>query len=135
MLTLTDERMTRFWITLDQAVDLVLFALDNATGGEVFIPKIPSMKVVDLAEAIAPGVPREVIGIRPGEKLHELLLTADESRHAIEAEDVYVVLPEHPWWTDEPRWLEGKPLDEDFTYSSATNTDWLSVEDLRELVT
>ncbi len=135
LLTLTDERMTRFWITLDQAVDLVLFALDNATGGEVFIPKIPSMKVVDLAEAIAPGVPREVIGIRPGEKLHELLLTADESRHAIEAEDVYVVLPEHPWWTDEPRWLEGKPLDEDFTYSSATNTDWLSVEDLRELVT
>ena len=135
VLTLTDERMTRFWITLDQAVDLVLFALDNATGGEVFIPKIPSMKVVDLAEAIAPGVPREVIGIRPGEKLHELLLTADESRHAIEAEDVYVVLPEHPWWTDEPRWLEGKPLDEDFTYSSATNTDWLSVEDLRELVT
>ena len=135
LLTLTDERMTRFWITLDQAVDLVLFALDNATGGEVFIPKIPSMKVVDLAEAIAPGVPREVIGIRPGEKLHELLLTADESRHAIEAEDVYVVLPEHPWWTDEPRWLEGKPLDEDFTDSSATNTDWLSVEDLRELVT
>ena len=135
LLTLTDERMTRFWITLDQAVDLVLFALDNATGGEVFIPKIPSMKVVDLAEAIAPGVPREVIGSRPGEKLHELLLTADESRHAIEAEDVYVVLPEHPWWTDEPRWLEGKPLDEDFTYSSATNTDWLSVEDLRELVT
>lgn len=135
LLTLTDERMTRFWITLDHAVDLVLFALDNATGGEVFIPKIPSMKVVDLAEAIAPGVPREVIGIRPGEKLHELLLTADESRHAIEAEDVYVVLPEHPWWTDEPRWLEGKPLDEDFTYSSATNTDWLSVEDLRELVT
>ena len=133
-LTITDERMTRFWITLDQAVDLVLFALDNATGGEVFIPKIPSMKVTDLAEAIAPGVPREVTGIRPGEKLHEILLTGDESRHAIEAEDVYVVLPEHPWWTDEPGWLEGKPLDDDFTYSSATNTDWLSVEELRELV-
>jgi UDP-N-acetylglucosamine 4,6-dehydratase len=133
-LTITDERMTRFWITLDQAVDLVLFALDHSTGGEVFIPKIPSMKVTDLAEAIAPGVPREVTGIRPGEKLHEILLTADESRHAIEAEDVYVVLPEHPWWTDEPGWLEGKPLDDDFTYSSATNTDWLSVEELRELV-
>lgn len=133
-LTITDERMTRFWITLDQAVDLVLFALDNATGGEVFIPKIPSMKVTDLAEAIAPGLPRDVIGIRPGEKLHEVLLTADESRHAIDAEDVYVVLPEHPWWTDEPGWLEGKPLDDDFTYDSATNTDWLSCEDLRELV-
>ena len=133
-LTVTDERMTRFWITLDQAVDLVLFALDHAAGGEVFIPKIPSMKVTDLAEAIAPGVPREVTGIRPGEKLHELLLTGDESRHSIETEDVYVVLPEHPWWTAEPRWLEGKPLDDDFTYSSATNTEWLSVEDLRELV-
>jgi UDP-N-acetylglucosamine 4,6-dehydratase len=133
-LTITDERMTRFWITLDQAVDLVLFALDNATGGEVFIPKIPSMKVTDLAEAIAPGLPCDVIGIRPGEKLHEVLLTADESRHAIDAEDVYVVLPEHPWWTDEPGWLEGKPLDDDFTYDSATNTDWLSCEDLRELV-
>ena len=133
-LTVTDERMTRFWITLDQAVDLVLFALDHAAGGEVFIPKIPSMKVTDLAEAIAPGVPREVTGIRPGEKLHEILLTGDESRHSIETEDVYVVLPEHPWWTAEPRWLEGKPLDDDFTYSSATNTDWLSVEELRELV-
>ena len=72
-------------------------------GGEVFIPKIPSMRVVDLAEAMAPGVPREVIGIRPGEKLHEVLLTADESRHAIDAGDVYVVLPEHPWWTRAPR--------------------------------
>lgn len=133
-LTITDERMTRFWITLDQAVALVLFALDNATGGEVFIPKIPSMKVTDLAEAIAPGLERDVIGIRPGEKLHEVLLTADESRHAIDAEDVYVVLPEHPWWTDEPGWLEGKPLDDDFTYDSATNTDWLTCEDLRELV-
>ena len=133
-LTVTDERMTRFWITLDQAVDLVLFALDHAAGGEVFIPKIPSMKVTDLAEAIAPGVPREVTGIRPGEKLHEILLTGDESRHSIETEDVYVVLPEHPWWTAEPRWLEGKPLDDDFTYSSATNTEWLSVEELRELV-
>ena len=90
--------MTRFWITLPQAVDLVLYALEHMDGGEIFIPKIPSMRVTDLAEAIAPGVPREVIGIRPGEKLHELLITADESRHTIDAGDVYVVLPEHPWW-------------------------------------
>ena len=94
--------MTRFWITLDQSVDLVLFALDNMVGGEVFIPKIPSMRVVDLADAMAPSLPREVIGIRPGEKLHELLLTVDESRHAVDADDVYVVLPEHPWWDDHP---------------------------------
>lgn len=133
-LTITDERMTRFWITLAQAVDLVLFAVDHAVGGEVFIPKIPSMKVVDLAEAMAPGVPYDVIGIRPGEKLHEALLTADESRHAIDAEDVYVVLPEHPWWTDHPRWMDGKPLEDGFAYSSDTNTEWLTPEQLNALL-
>ena len=129
-ITITDERMTRFWITLPQAVDLVLFAIEHAVGGEVFIPKIPSMRVVDLAEAMAPGLPREVIGIRPGEKLHELLLTGDESRHAIDADEVYVVLPEHPWWTDHPRWLEGKPLDDAFVYSSDSNDWWLTPREL-----
>ena len=117
--------MTRFWITLPQAVDLVLFGLENMVGGEIFIPKIPSMRVTDLAEAMAPGVPVELIGIRPGEKLHEVLLTSDESRHSIDAGDVYVVLPEHPWWTDHPRWIDGKPLDDDFVYSSDTNDWWL----------
>ena len=97
--------MTRFWITLPEAVDLVLYAMEHAKGGEIFIPKIPSTRVTDLAEAMAPGVPRDVIGIRPGEKLHEILLTDDEARHAIETEDNYVVLPEHPWWTAE------QPLD------------------------
>ena len=106
-LSITDERMTRFWITLDQSVDLVLFAFEHATGGEIFIPKIPSMRVVDLAEAMAPGVPREVIGIRPGEKLHEILLTPDEARHSIDTGDVYVVLPEHPWWDGSPRGSPG----------------------------
>lgn len=133
-LTITDERMTRFWITLDQAVDLVLFALEHMTGGEIFIPKIPSMRVVDLAEAMAPGMKREIIGIRPGEKLHEILLTVDEARHAVDADEVYVVLPEHPWWTDHPRWLEGKPLDDDFVYSSETNTWWLDADELRSLL-
>jgi UDP-N-acetylglucosamine 4,6-dehydratase len=133
-ITITDERMTRFWITLDQAVDLVLYAVDNMVGGEIFIPKIPSMRVTDLAEAMAPGVPRDIIGIRPGEKLHELLLTSDESRHAIDADDVYVVLPEHPWWTDHPRWIEGKPLEEGFVYSSETNDAWLGPDDLEALL-
>ena len=133
-LTITDERMTRFWITLAQAVDLVLLALDRMAGGEVFIPKIPSIRVPDLAEAIAPGVPRDIIGIRAGEKLHEVLVTADESRHTIDAGDVYVVLPEHPWWTDHPEWVEGKPLDDGFVYSSDTNDRWLTVEELRELL-
>jgi UDP-N-acetylglucosamine 4,6-dehydratase/5-epimerase len=133
-LTITDERMTRFWITLDEAVDLVLYALEHMVGGEVFIPKIPSMRVVDLADAMAPGVPRDVIGIRPGEKLHELLLTSDESRHAIDAGDVYVVLPEHPWWTDHPKWLAGKPVDAEFVYASDTNAVWLDADQLRELL-
>src|SRR5436309_2780758 len=133
-ITITDERMTRFWITLPGAVDLVLYALEHLTGGEIFIPKIPSMRVVDLAEAVAPGVPREVVGIRPGEKLHEVLLTDDESRHAIDAGDVYVVLPEHPWWVDHPRWLEGKALDDGFVYSSDRNDRWLSKAELAALV-
>jgi UDP-N-acetylglucosamine 4,6-dehydratase/5-epimerase len=129
-LTITDERMTRFWITLRQAVDLVLFAIDHAIGGEIFIPKIPSMRVVDLAEAMAPGLPTDIIGIRPGEKLHELLLTSDESRHSIDAGEVYVVLPEQPWWNDHPKWMEGKPLPDEFVYSSETNTEWLDADDL-----
>jgi UDP-N-acetylglucosamine 4,6-dehydratase/5-epimerase len=133
-LTITDERMTRFWITLDQAVDLVLYALDNMKGGEVFIPKIPSMRVTDLADAMAPGTPREVIGIRPGEKLHELLLTSDESRHAIDAADVYVVLPEHPWWDGSLHWTDGKPLDDGFVYSSDSNDRWLTREELTALL-
>jgi UDP-N-acetylglucosamine 4,6-dehydratase len=133
-LTITDERMTRFWITLEQAVDLVLFALDNMVGGEVFIPTIPSMRVVDLAEAMAPGLPREIVGIRPGEKLHELLLTVDESRHAVDADGVYVVLPEHPWWDDHPRWLDGKPLDDGFVYSSDRNERWLTPEELAAML-
>ena len=133
-LTITDERMTRFWITLPQADDLVVYALEQMTGGEVFIPKIPSMRVVDLAEAMAPGLPRDVIGIRPGEKLHEVLLTTDESRHAIESGDVYVVLPEHPWWVAAPKWIDGKPLDDGFTYSSDTNTWWLGVDDLHKVL-
>ena len=133
-LTITDERMTRFWITLPQAVDLVLYAFEHMTGGEVFIPKIPSMKVVELAEAMAPGVPRDIVGIRPGEKLHEVLLTADESRHAIDAGDVYVVLPEHPWWDAHPKRLEGKSLDDGFVYSSDSNDWWLTTEELVALL-
>lgn len=133
-ITITDERMTRFWITLSQAAQLVLYALANMVGGEIFIPKIPSMRIIDLAEAIAPEVPREVIGIRPGEKLHEVLLTADESRHTIDAEDVYVVLPEHPWWVSHPHWMAGKPLDDGFVYSSNTNVSWIGTEDLVALL-
>ncbi|MGC1512185.1 MAG: UDP-N-acetylglucosamine 4,6-dehydratase (inverting) [Acidimicrobiales bacterium] len=132
-ITITDERMTRFWITLPQAVDLVLFALDQARGGEIFVPKIPSMKVIDLAEAMAPGSPRQVVGIRPGEKLHEILLTADESRHAIDAGELYIVLPEQPWWEREA-WPGGQHLTEGFSYTSDNNDWWLSKEELSALL-
>jgi UDP-N-acetylglucosamine 4,6-dehydratase len=133
-LTITDERMTRFWITLPQAVDLVLFGLDNMVGGEIFIPKIPSMRVTDLAEAMAPGVPVDLIGIRPGEKLHEVLLTGDESRHSIDAGQVYVVLPEHPWWSEHPQWMHGTPVDGEFTYASDTNDWWLGPDELEAML-
>ena len=133
-LTITDERMTRFWITLDQSVEVVLRAIELAQGGEIFVPKIPSMRILDLAEAVAPDVPREVTGIRPGEKLHELLMTSDESRHAVDVEDMYVVLPEHPWWSSEHPWVDGKPLLDGWRYSSDTNDRWLGVEELRSLL-
>jgi UDP-N-acetylglucosamine 4,6-dehydratase (inverting) len=132
-LTITDERMTRFWITLDAAVDLVMYATENMQGGEIFIPKIPSMRITDLAAAMAPEAPVDIVGIRPGEKLHELLLTSDESRHSVDVGDVFVVLPEHPWWTNDLR-SGGTPLDGEFVYSSDNNDQWLSADDLRGLV-
>jgi len=133
-LTITDERMTRFWITLPQAVDLVLLALERMDGGEVFVPKIPSMRVTDLAEAIAPGVPHEIVGIRPGEKLHEILITGDEARHAVDAGDVYVVLPEHPWWEAKTPDVLGTVLADGFVYASDTNDEWLTVPELRAML-
>jgi UDP-N-acetylglucosamine 4,6-dehydratase len=133
-ITITDERMTRFWITLPQAVELVLHALAHMEGGEIFIPKIPSMRVVDLAEAIAPGVPREIVGIRPGEKLHELMLTSDEARHAVDTGEVFVVLPEHPWWDAKGPATLGRPVPDGFVYASDTNDDWLSVGQLRTML-
>lgn len=131
-LTITDERMTRFWITLDGAVDLVLYGLEHMEGGEIFIPKIPSMRVTDLAEALAPGVPTKITGIRPGEKLHEVLLTDDEARHSVDAGEVYVVLPEHPWWATESKWSELDLVADGFSYVSGSNDQWLDVEELRD---
>jgi len=133
-ITITDERMTRFWITLPQAVDLVLYALENMEGGEVFVPKIPSMRVTDLACAIAPGVPHERIGIRPGEKLHETLITSDEARHTIDAGKVFIVLPEHPWWDSKGSNIIGNHVADGFTYSSDNNDEWLTVDNLGDIL-
>ncbi|MBW3589265.1 MAG: UDP-N-acetylglucosamine 4,6-dehydratase (inverting) [Actinobacteria bacterium] len=134
LLTLTDERMTRFWITLKQGVELVIEAFKEMHGGEIFVPKIPSIRVTDLAEAIAPGVPRKVTGIRPGEKLHEMLLTPDESRHTLDIGDKFVILPQHPWWARGKKWPDSRPLEDTFSYTSDNNDQWLGVEELRELL-
>ncbi|HEU5350891.1 MAG TPA: UDP-N-acetylglucosamine 4,6-dehydratase (inverting) [Terracidiphilus sp.] len=128
-ITITDPRMTRFWITLDQGVRFVLSCIQSMDGGEVFVPKIPSMRMTDLASAIAPGCEIHQIGIRPGEKLHEVLLSEDEARHAVELDDRFVILPVHPWWKGQTE-TQGKSLPEGFRYDSETNTQWLSESEL-----
>jgi UDP-N-acetylglucosamine 4,6-dehydratase len=132
-LPITDERMTRFWITLDQGVQFVLDSLERMKGGEIFVPKIPSMKITDLAKAIAPECEIEIVGIRPGEKLHEAMITEDDARHTVEFDTYYVIQPEFPWWSQEYA-KNGKSLLEGFKYTSDTNTQWLSIEELRKLV-
>ena len=131
--TVTDERMTRFWITLQKGVELVLEALERMHGGEVFIPKIPSMTIMDLVEAIAPGCHVDKIGIRPGEKLHEVLISEDEARSTLALDHMFVIRPLHPWW-NETLWRDAKPVAEGFRYSSDNNTEWLKVGDLKKLI-
>jgi UDP-N-acetylglucosamine 4,6-dehydratase len=122
--------MTRFWITLDQGVRFVINCIERMHGGEVFVPKIPSMNIMDLAHAIAPGCEVEDIGIRPGEKLHEVLLGEDEARHTVELDDMFVVQPAHPWWNTEA-WQNGRKPEEGYRYASDSNTSWLRVEELK----
>lgn len=131
VITITHPEMTRFWITLEQSVQLVLDAIETIGGGEILIPKIPSMKVTDLAEALAPGAEHRVIGIRPGEKLHELLVTEDESRHTYELSNRYVIMPEYPSWELKP--VDGERLPNGFRYTSDTNSEWLTVDELVDL--
>jgi UDP-N-acetylglucosamine 4,6-dehydratase len=132
-ITLTDKRMTRFWLTLEQGVQFVINSLEKMHGGEIFVPKIPSMRLVDLAETIAPGCDIETIGIRPGEKLHEVLVSEDEARNTLELPDRYVIQPTHPWWKRD-NWLEGRSLPEGFRYASDKNEHWLTNRQLQELV-
>ncbi len=130
---ITDEAMTRFWITLPQGVALVTQSLEEMQGGEIFIPKIPSLKIVDLAEAICPGAKRQVIGIRPGEKLHEALVSKDEALYTYEYSDRFIACPEIVA-SRKPR-AGGKPLPLNFEgYNSDTNDQWLSIHDLKKLV-
>lgn len=130
---ITDPRMTRFWITLDQGVSFVLSCLQIMQGGELFVPKIPSIKITDLAEALAPGIPHKVVGVRAGEKLHESMITEDDARTTVELDDRYVINPpDFPFWSKEHHASHGTNyVDEFFRYSSETNAEWLRVDDLR----
>lgn len=135
-LPITDERMTRFNITLEEGVRLVLDALEIMWGGEIFVPKIPSYRITDLAEAIGPGCRREIVGIRPGEKLHEEMITLTDALHTAEFKKYFVILPSVPLW-DVNEFLNtfhGSRCKDDFSYTSGTNTDWLTVEQIRDLV-
>lgn len=131
-LTITDPAMTRFWITLDQAVQLVIDALGWMEGGETFVPKIPSMRVEDIARALAPDAEREIVGVRPGEKIHEVLITEDESRTASSFEDHFAIYPQFPFWRSEG-YARGEELPPGFRYSSDANDAWLSADDIRRL--
>ena len=131
-LTITDESMTRFWITLEQAVQFVVDSLERMEGGEVFVPKIPSMRITDIAEALAPGATYKRIGIRPGEKVHEVLLTEDEARHAAGFDDYFAIYPSFPFWRTEP-FPAGEEMPPGFRYSSETNEEWLTAEQIREM--
>ena len=131
-ITMTDKRMTRFWITLEQGVRFVIRCVEQMRGGEIFVPKIPSMSIVDLAKALAPDCEVEYTGIRAGEKIHEVLVSQEEAPHTVELDDMYVIQPKHPWLEVES-WPGGKPLLDGFRYTSDTNAQGLSIQELRNL--
>ncbi len=133
-LPITDYRMTRFWISLEQGVELVIKALEEARGGETFISKIPSFKITDLAQAMLPGCEMPEVGIREGEKLHEIMVTREDSLHTYEYEKHFIVYPHYDWWKKEDVLPGGQLVVPEFEYSSGTNTKWLSVEDIRRLL-
>ena len=127
--------MTRFWISFDRTFELVLFTLKNMEGGEIIVPKIPSMKLTDLFDVMVPGLTRKVIGIRPGEKLHEILLTQDEAAHAIELEKYFVIIPQTIPYKNYDKYRKlGKKTQPGYSYTSDTNSDWLKPKELAQLI-
>ena len=131
-LPITDYRMTRFWISLEEGVELVIKALSEAKGGETFISKIPSFKITDLAQAILPGCEMPEVGIREGEKLHEIMVTKEDSMNTYEYDKHFIVYPNMEWWNNSKIQAGGKKVEQGFAYSSDNNTEWLSVEELKE---
>ena len=132
-IAITDERMTRFWITLEEGVRFVIKCINMMQGGDIFIPKIPSMRITDIADILIPGAKRNIVGIRPGEKLHEVLLSEEEARHSREFDDYFVIEPEAPFWNRESL-IEGKAIPESYTYSSDSNNWWITREELLKMI-
>jgi len=134
-LPITDPRMTRFWITLPQGVDFVLSSLATMEGGEIFVPKIPSMSVIDLAKVLGPDLKQDVVGIRPGEKLHEVMITPEDALNTADLGDRFVIRPAFSFWTDKvPMAGQGTPVGEGFSYASDSNDEWLTPDDLRTML-
>lgn len=134
-LPITDPRMTRFWITIQQGVNFVVSSLEIMQGGEIFIPKIPSMNIVDMARAISPGVEIDIVGIRPGEKLHEVLITEDDARNTVELSDRYMILPAFAGWeAGKVHHGDATPVDVNFCYSSDNNEEWIDADGLRVMM-
>ena len=133
-LPITDFRMTRFWISLEQGVELVIKALKEARGGETFISKIPSFKITDLAQAMLPGCSMAEVGIREGEKLHEIMITREDSMHTFEYEKHFIVYPNYNWWAEKNIIPGGKIATSEFEYNSGTNSEWLNIKDIQKLL-
>lgn len=133
-LPITDPNMTRFWLKLENAVWLVMKAFEIMRGGELYVKKIPSMRIMELAKTIAPKLDTHIIGIRPGEKVHEQMISAEDARHTLEFDDYYIIQPDVNWWKKRSENIGGKPVSHDFSYNSGTNSQWLSIEDMQELI-
>ena len=138
-LPITDKRMTRFWITLDGGIDFVIKSMERMKGGEIFVPKIPSARVVDLAEALGPGIPQKIVGIRPGEKLHEIMCPQDDSHLTVEFDDHFVIRPSISFvanvdYTTNAKGEKGKQVSDGFEYNSGTNAEFLDIKQLQELL-
>lgn len=134
VLPITDPNMTRFWITLEHGVKFVFECMEKMVGGELFVPKIPSMKIMDLAKAICPECKTEIIGTRPGEKLHEVMITKDDARNTLDMKGFYIIQPDFRFWGRRSNWSGSKAVPEDFEYNSGTNTWWLTEDEMRERI-
>lgn len=133
-LPITDFEMTRFWLKLEHAVDMVIMALETMHGGELFVRKIPSMKITDLTMAMAPDLSLKEIGIRPGEKIHEMMISKEDAKNTVEFDKYYIIQPDLDWWDPNRLLKGGKPVAKGFEYHSGNNTDWLSIEQMRNLI-